>query len=727
MVLYALHQINKEYDWYIEMRHKFLSKRDIHNYAVYVSGIPNEYRSSFALREYFQKCSWNSAVVESHIAMDIPKLEAKVERREKVIKDLEHVVAKERKEGITMTHWAFPSAMKGERVSKQRKHNFKLSRPKKSGSGGLPISLTEKVVSIDAYSEELDKLNKEISQAINMMKGYNDKRRHHLKKAGASNNVLHTRSAPQLTRDRPSQVSRKKGSLFGGSSHCHSSRPGVKEDICVSRKKGPLFGGLSHSQPDIEEDICIDSSPVSNISNEHGAPSMQTLDTVGLSTSTLGQLDPIMEDLDATNETAKQTDSFETDGEEHSVSAKHVESMENPERFEDDKLLGPDEDLSDDEGASLPASCETLQRRDSPPHPFLELIGLDPFFYNSPENDDTSNSCAADPPTMTTVQRAQSFDSTQRDNDYEAAFHTIHDADSVEEEEIEFYREGEDTTNSGEESISQGKDMDGSDITSTDDEENSVSILQLAENASLGLVNSLVNVGSESSLVTVSSRGNGYSSGRSQTRMRRRTSLVEQKDRLGKHVQSGRRILGDAAKDAAKKSKHATKKSLQVVGSASTHVAGKVFQVGAVGVTGVKMVAEYGVSSDNFLGATLAAGGALVAESATLVAPMLAINKEDGQPREAGFLVFRDLYTTQAALQMLQHPAPNQMVVEPAPSPKFIYWPNVGLSDKARSSGRLLSLAASITLCFFWSIPIAVRSILSCVVFIVLESSNLAP
>jgi hypothetical protein len=33
------------------------------------------------------------------------------------------------------------------------------------------------------------------------------------------------------------------------------------------------------------------------------------------------------------------------------------------------------------------------------------------------------------------------------------------------------------------------------------------------------------------------------------------------------------------------------------------------------------------------------------------------MNLSEGQPREAGFVVFNDLYTTQAARQMLQHPS----------------------------------------------------------------------
>jgi hypothetical protein len=53
------------------------------------------------------------------------------------------------------------------------------------------------------------------------------------------------------------------------------------------------------------------------------------------------------------------------------------------------------------------------------------------------------------------------------------------------------------------------------------------------------------------------------------------------------------------------------------------------------------------------------------------------------------------------------------MTVEGAPDPKEVFWLNVGLPNKARRTGRLLSLAATITLCFFWSIPVAFLSSLT--------------
>lgn len=100
-----------------------------------------------------------------------------------------------------------------------------------------------------------------------------------------------------------------------------------------------------------------------------------------------------------------------------------------------------------------------------------------------------------------------------------------------------------------------------------------------------------------------------------------------------------------------------------------------------------------------------------VKKSAAFIAPALV--QEDGEPRNAGFVVFRDLFTCQAARQMLQHAVASKMVVEPAPPPDHIFWRNVGLPENAKKTGRLLSVAAATSLCFFWSIPVAFLSSLT--------------
>ena len=99
-------------------------------------------------------------------------------------------------------------------------------------------------------------------------------------------------------------------------------------------------------------------------------------------------------------------------------------------------------------------------------------------------------------------------------------------------------------------------------------------------------------------------------------------------------------------------------------------------------------------------------------ENAAALAPILRTGGE-GAPRPAGFVTFKDHYTAQAALQMLQHPSSKSMLVEEAPCPSEVFWRNVGLPDKARRTGTLLSLSATVALCLFWSFPVAFISSLT--------------
>jgi len=98
--------------------------------------------------------------------------------------------------------------------------------------------------------------------------------------------------------------------------------------------------------------------------------------------------------------------------------------------------------------------------------------------------------------------------------------------------------------------------------------------------------------------------------------------------------------------------------------------------------------------------------------SAAAVVPMVMARRE-GMPLEAGFVVFKDLYTTQAALQMLHHPVAGAMRVSTAPGPDEIYWKNVGLPGSAVRTGTLLSLTATVVLCLFWTVPVSFISALT--------------
>jgi hypothetical protein len=158
--LYSVLLINKEYFWFIEYRHKFMSQQIPWNCAIYVSGIPEHLRSDYALTDFFCYSSWNSAVAEAHMAMDTPSLEADVARQNVVIEKLEHTLAKGKIKWIVATH-----------------RMFHLENATKMGT------VTKKVDSVEAYEQELRQLNNDISLGIGKVNNQNHRLRHHLKKS----------------------------------------------------------------------------------------------------------------------------------------------------------------------------------------------------------------------------------------------------------------------------------------------------------------------------------------------------------------------------------------------------------------------------------------------------------------------------------------------------------------------------------------------------------------
>lgn len=118
----------------------------------------------------------------------------------------------------------------------------------------------------------------------------------------------------------------------------------------------------------------------------------------------------------------------------------------------------------------------------------------------------------------------------------------------------------------------------------------------------------------------------------------------------------------------------------------------------------VQAVGSQGVETLQYTYKVSTGIGATVVHSAGAVVPMV-LNRTDGTPRDAGFVVFNSLYATQMALQMVHHPKPYVMSVTPAPDPADLFWRNVGLPHQAKRSGVLAAVAATTTLCFFWSIP----------------------
>lgn len=140
---YTMYLILREFKWFTVYRHKFISKTVPNNYTVYVGGIPEEYQSNAELLDYFRTCFSYDSVIEAQMALNIPDLEKKHARRQALVDKLEHAINVQDIKGVTPMH-----------------------RTRTCGG--------EKVNSIEAYSRELDELNKEISAAIDKIRAMHD-------------------------------------------------------------------------------------------------------------------------------------------------------------------------------------------------------------------------------------------------------------------------------------------------------------------------------------------------------------------------------------------------------------------------------------------------------------------------------------------------------------------------------------------------------------------------
>uniref|UniRef100_A0A7S4JEF4 CSC1/OSCA1-like 7TM region domain-containing protein n=1 Tax=Odontella aurita TaxID=265563 RepID=A0A7S4JEF4_9STRA len=136
----AMFLLYREFAWFTERKHRFMSRPRPDNYTVYVAGIPLDLQSDDALLDYFRQVFSYDAVVDARVAIDIPTLDKLVVERELLSNKLEHAI-----NVLNVT---------GERP----RHN-KLSK-KRCISGG------ETVDSIEDWTAKLDKLNDDISKRI---------------------------------------------------------------------------------------------------------------------------------------------------------------------------------------------------------------------------------------------------------------------------------------------------------------------------------------------------------------------------------------------------------------------------------------------------------------------------------------------------------------------------------------------------------------------------------
>lgn len=103
---YVMYQILKEFEWFMEKRHKYLKQPVVENYSVYVRNVPVEYRSNTALHNYFAHClSSSCAVLDAKLRLKVPTpLLKAVKQRNTLVAKLEHAINFEEIKGRAPMH-----------------------------------------------------------------------------------------------------------------------------------------------------------------------------------------------------------------------------------------------------------------------------------------------------------------------------------------------------------------------------------------------------------------------------------------------------------------------------------------------------------------------------------------------------------------------------------------------------------------------------------------------
>ncbi len=89
---YVMYLVLQEFEWFIEIRHKYRKRPVVENYAVYVRNIPPEYSSNEALYNYFADCFTKDKVLEAKVRIKLPTLMNAVSKRSILVKKLEHAI-----------------------------------------------------------------------------------------------------------------------------------------------------------------------------------------------------------------------------------------------------------------------------------------------------------------------------------------------------------------------------------------------------------------------------------------------------------------------------------------------------------------------------------------------------------------------------------------------------------------------------------------------------------
>lgn len=614
-VIASLYLLSLEYKWYIKYRHKFLSLRIPRNFAIYVSGIPESSRSNYALTDFFQRSQWKSTVLEATVAMNIPKLEAKVVKRETVLQKLEHTMALERLKGKIKRHRTFQL--------KNATSSFK--------------NVSQTVESTQEFRKQLDGLNKSISLEIGKVRNSNHRLRSNLAKQKFDSNILRGRtltpSTEELLNDHDIENAHSlvDHSIFEENHTITKLYPSMLSMESILE----LTPAMTEEIP--EEDFVIPDAEYGLDMNS--ATMIDDVDSFDAAQEYKSPVGSVVERGSVASFMSACGSLSEDDWDER-------EASENAETSS--RQVAGDSDLA--------VTLEIEEEESETTRPCLDLIGAGE---------------------LQDIERNQLNDGSPLDG--------MQTVDPFNDEDLVL-----DTTDQG-------------------DEENPIQPLPVA------LSRQTVAGGASPGKIRKNIMANyiNDSSPRTPT---------------GSSIGSGRSGLSKRAGASVRQLPSSIRKTLTNTVNVET-VAGGVKKARDLSISGTKAVRDLGVR-----GSKTARDGTLKAakmskkaaeyglkkahtefsQNAAALAPMLRSGGE-GSPRSAGFVTFKNHYTTQTTLQMLQHPSSKTMLVEEAPPPSEIFWRNVGLPDKARRTGVLLSFAATATLCLFWSFPVAFISSLTSV------------
>ncbi|CAB9513971.1 CSC1-like protein ERD4 [Seminavis robusta] len=131
----ALYFLYQEFDWFRQHRFRWLHQAKPRNYTVYVHGIRDEFKADYDLADYFQESFGLGRVQEAHLRLDTPELLEMTMKRQALIKKLEHAINIQQVKNETPTHKV----------------------------NGVQVD------SIEAYADELQEMNREITERIEFL------------------------------------------------------------------------------------------------------------------------------------------------------------------------------------------------------------------------------------------------------------------------------------------------------------------------------------------------------------------------------------------------------------------------------------------------------------------------------------------------------------------------------------------------------------------------------